>query len=125
MYKNFKLLLLKISEVVEIIIAAILTLAILVSVIYLFINVKDVFYGKLTLNEILEYSLTLVVVIEFINMLIKNTPGSVVEVILFAVARQVITSHSGALENLIGVLGVAVIFGTWKYLFVPKFNDKD
>ena len=116
---KFKKILLKISEYIELVIALILTVALVAAVIGMFANIKDILDGTRVLNETLEYALTLVVAIEFIKMLVKNTPGSVIEVILFAVARQVIISHSGALENLIGVLGVAVIFATWKFLFVP------
>ncbi len=122
---KFKKILLKISEYIELVIALILTVALVAAVIGMFANIKDILDGTKVLNETLEYALTLVVAIEFIKMLVKNTPGSVIEVILFAVARQVIISHSGALENLIGVLGVAVIFATWKFLFVPKFLDED
>lgn len=122
---KFKKILLKISEYIELVIALILTVALIAAVIGMFANIKDILDGTKVLNETLEYALTLVVAIEFIKMLVKNTPGSVIEVILFAVARQVIISHSGALENLIGVLGVAVIFATWKFLFVPKFLDED
>ncbi len=122
---KFKKILLKISEYIELVIALILTVALVAAVIGMFANIKDILNGTRVLNETLEYALTLVVAIEFIKMLVKNTPGSVIEVILFAVARQVIISHSGALENLIGVLGVAVIFATWKFLFVPKFLDED
>ncbi|OUQ60447.1 hypothetical protein B5E58_00845 [Tyzzerella sp. An114] len=122
---KFKKILLKISEYIELVIALILTVALVAAVIGMFANIKDILDGTRVLNETLEYALTLVVAIEFIKMLVKNTPGSVIEVILFAVARQVIISHSGALENLIGVLGVAVIFATWKFLFVPKFLDED
>lgn len=122
---KFKKILLKISEYIELVIALILTVALVAAVIGMFANIKDILDGTKVLIETLEYALTLVVAIEFIKMLVKNTPGSVIEVILFAVARQVIISHSGALENLIGVLGVAVIFATWKFLFVPKFLDED
>ena len=122
---KFKKILLKISEYIELVIALILTVALVAAVIGMFANIKDILDGTKVLNETLEYALTLVVAIEFIKMLVKNTPGSVIEVILFAVARQVIISHSGALENLIGVLGVAVIYATWKFLFVPKFLDED
>lgn len=125
MEKKLKHILIKISEYIELVIAIMLTIALIVSLISLFGDMKSFVDGRVGLNEALEYALTIVVVIEFIKMLLKNTPGSVIELVLFAVARQVIISHSGALENLIGVLGVAVIFATWKFFFVPKFQEED
>lgn len=125
MEKKLKHILIKISEYIELIIAIMLTIALIVSLISLFGDMKSFVDGRVGLNEALEYALTIVVGIEFIKMLLKNTPGSVIELVLFAVARQVIISHSGALENLIGVLGVAVIFATWKFFFVPKFQEED
>ncbi len=125
MEKKLKHILIKISEYIELIIAIMLTIALIISLISLFGDMKSFVDGRVGLNEALEYALTIVVGIEFIKMLLKNTPGSVIELVLFAVARQVIISHSGALENLIGVLGVAVIFATWKFFFVPKFQEED
>ncbi len=125
MEKKLKHILIKISEYIELIIAIMLTIALIISLISLFGDMKSFVDGRVGLNEALEYALTIVVGIEFIKMLLKNTPSSVIELVLFAVARQVIISHSGALENLIGVLGVAVIFATWKFFFVPKFQEED
>ena len=125
MEKKLKHILIKISEYIELFIAIMLTIALIISLISLFGDMKSFVDGRVGLNEALEYALTIVVGIEFIKMLLKNTPGSVIELVLFAVARQVIISHSGALENLIGVLGVAVIFATWKFFFVQKFQEED
>lgn len=60
-------------------------------------------------------ALTLVVGVEFVKMLILHTPESVIEVLLYAVARQIIISHESAMENLVGVLAVALIFVVKKY----------
>ena len=61
------------------------------------------------LDAILGKALTLVVGVEFVKMLILHTPESVIEVLLYAVARQIIISHESAMENLVGVLAVALI----------------
>ncbi len=123
MEKKLKHILIKISEYIELVIAIMLTIALIVSLVLLFCDIKSFITGGISLNDTLEYALTIVVGIEFIKMLLKNTPGSVIELVLFAVARQVIISHSGALENLIGVLAVAVIFITWKFFFIPRFQE--
>ena len=52
----------------------------------------------------------------FVRMLILKTPGSLVEVVMFAIARQIIISHDSALDNLIGALAVVLMFCCRKYL---------
>ena len=58
-------------------------------------------------------------------MLILHTPGAVLEVLLYAIARQVIMSHESAMENLIGVSAVAILFLIRKYCFVSSFSQGD
>ena len=65
---------------------------------------------------------TLVIGIEFIKMLIKHTPGSVVEVLLFAIARHAILAGGTALENLLTILSIAVIFAVRKFIFIESFD---
>ena len=60
--------------------------------------------GTAEFHEFLENTLTLVIGIEFIKMLIKHTPGSVVEVLLFT------------------ILSIAVIFLIRKYIFIESFD---
>lgn len=76
------------------------------------------------LDAILEKALTLVVGVEFVKMLILHTPESVIEVLLYAVARQIIISHESAMENLVGVLAVALIFVVKKYFLMNAEQKK-
>ena len=70
----------------------------------------------------MENTLTLVIGIEFIKMLIKHTPGSVVEVLLFAIARHAILAGGTALENLLTICSIAVIFVIRKFIFIESFD---
>lgn len=76
--------------------------------------------GTFELEGFMETILTLVVGIEFVRMLILHTPQSVIEVLLYAVARQIVISHDSALDNLVGVLAIATIFVIQKYLLDGK-----
>lgn len=78
--------------------------------------------GTAEFHEFLENTLTLVIGIEFIKMLIKHTPGSVVEVLLFAIARHAILAGGTALENLLTILSIAVIFAVRKFIFIESFD---
>lgn len=110
-------------KVIELIIAVLLMGGIIIS------TIATICYGTETLlnktfqlDIILEKALTLVVGVEFVKMLILHTPESVIEVLLYAVARQIIISHDNAMENLIGVSAIAVIFVVKKYLLSEDFQ---
>ncbi len=57
-----------------------------------------------------------------IKMLAKHTPGSAIEVLLFAMARQLVIGHMTPVENLLGVIAIGIIFIIRKFLFVPSFG---
>lgn len=78
--------------------------------------------GTVSYRHFLENALDLVIGIEFIKMLIKHTPGSVAEVLLFALARHMVLSGGSAVENLLTVCAIAVIFAIRKFLFVESFE---
>jgi phosphate starvation-inducible membrane PsiE len=73
-------------------------------------------------TQFLSHALTLVIGVEFIKMLAKHTPGSAIEVLLFAIARQMVVDHTSPMENLITIAAIAGLFAIRKYLFVPSFG---
>lgn len=74
-------------------------------------------------NTFLGHAFNLVIGVEFIKMLAKHTPGSAIEVLLFAIARQMVVSHTTPMENLIGIITIALIFVIRKFLFVHSFGE--
>ncbi|NDL67406.1 transporter [Anaerotalea alkaliphila] len=75
---------------------------------------------KMLSTEIfLAHSLELVIGIEFIKMLVKHTPSSAVEVLVFAISRQLITSHPDMTDVLIGVVAIAILFSIRAFLSSP------
>lgn len=78
--------------------------------------------GTTEYRHFLESALDLVIGIEFIKMLIKHTPGSVVEVLLFALSRHMVLEGGNALENLLTVCAIAVIFAIRRFLFIESFE---
>ncbi|GAE01898.1 hypothetical protein CBO05C_1588 [Clostridium botulinum B str. Osaka05] len=71
-------------------------------------------------QKFLSHLLLLVIALELALMLVKHTPNSVVEVMLYAIARKMLVYASSALEIFLGVLSLAVIFFIKKYLFSEK-----
>ena len=52
----------------------------------------------------------------------KHSPGSSLEVLLYAIARHMVVGHESALDNLISVGAIALIFVVRKFFFVPAFG---
>ena len=73
-------------------------------------------------STFLQRALDIVIGIEFIKMLAKHSPGSALEVLLYAIARHMIVGHESAVENFISVASIALIFFVRKFLFVPAFG---
>ncbi|APC80367.1 TPA: hypothetical protein ACXDAZ_001383 [Clostridium botulinum] len=71
-------------------------------------------------QKFLSHLLLLVIALGLALMLVKHTPNSVVEVMLYAIARKMLVYGSSALEIFLGVLSLAGIFFIKKYLFSER-----
>lgn len=109
----------KILHILEFLIA-IMTLIVLVGMLLLEIfkmfTVADYFS---TVDTYLHNVLTIVVGLEFVRMLIDLTPSNTTEVLIVALARQVILSHDNPLSNIASVLCIAGLFAVRRFL-IPK-----
>jgi len=70
---------------------------------------------EFSIHDFLSHILSLIIAIEFIKMLTKHTPGSAIEVLLFAIARNIIINEGSMLDSLIGVVAIAVLFAVRYY----------
>lgn len=64
--------------------------------------------------------LTIVVGLEFVRMLINLTPANTIEVLIVAIARQVIVDHSDPLSNIACVLCIGGLFAIRKFLISER-----
>lgn len=58
-------------------------------------------------------------------MFCRHDIDSAVEVLLFAVARQIVIEHMPVQESLIGIISVAILFAIRRFLFVSALDDPD
>lgn len=72
--------------------------------------------GTNGLVSVLDDAIILAIGAELIKMLCKHTPETVIEVLAFALARQLIVGHATPLENLITVAAIAALFAVRKFL---------
>jgi len=71
-------------------------------------------------DNFLSKLLNLIIGLEFARMLCKHTPGTILEVVLFATARQLIVAHTSAYATFLGVVSICIIFIIRKYLLPDK-----
>lgn len=113
------------SYILEIIISIILGVAIVILSVRLFgqmlsLTLKD--GGNEAMVNILDSAMTLAIGVEFIKMLCKHTPETVVEVLMFAIARQLVVLHTTPLENLITIVSIAILFAVRRFLLKKGFD---
>ena len=68
-------------------------------------------------TDLMETCFNLIIGVELIRMMYSHSPSTVFEVLLFAIARQIIIDHSSIWGSLVGVCAIAVLFATRKFLF--------
>lgn len=76
-------------------------------------------------TDFLMTTFNIIIGIELLKMLCRHDLDSVVEVLLFAVARSIIIEHMPILETLIGIIAIAVLFLIRKFLFVSALDKQD
>lgn len=67
-------------------------------------------------TQFLANALSLVVGVEFVKMLCQHSAQTVVEVLMFATARQMVVEHMKTTQTLIGVIAIAILFAIRKFL---------
>lgn len=114
------------TTALEFIIALILAAGIILMTFQLILS-----FGNLTdlskypnYDNMLTTCFNLIIGVEMIRMLYLHTPMTVFEVLLFAIARQIIIDHSSPGNSLLGVISIAILFATRKFLFVT-FDESD
>ena len=114
-------MLLKTAWVLELVIAAFILIVTLVQMV---LTGKDsltaLLAGQFDLDQFLVSAMNIIVGLEFMKMLVLHTPRAVTDVLLFAIARQLVVSHSTPTDTLIGVSAVALIFVIKKFLHTKE-----
>ena len=112
------------SSLLEVLLSGLVLIGLLFSVVPLIRWMPGLLFdgNEAEIRTFLERSLDIVIGIEFIKMLAKHSPGSSLEVLLYAIARHLVVGHDSAVENLLSVGAIALIFIVRKFFFVPAFG---
>ena len=112
------------STLLEISLSGLVLIGLLISIVPLIQWMPGLFIdgNDVEIRTFLERALDIVIGIEFIKMLAKHSPGSSLEVLLYAIARHMVVGHESAMENLLSVSAIALIFIVRRFFFVPAFG---
>lgn len=80
-------------------------------------SVPQLWSQQMEVMYYLESAMTLAIGIEFVKMLYTHTPETIIEILLFAISRQMIVEHLSTTETILGVGAIAGLFAVRKYLF--------
>jgi hypothetical protein len=108
----------KVTKSLEIAIALLLLAVVGIRIVEIVMAIigLDITILNMDFDRVLSISLALVISVEFVRMLCKHTPETVIDVLLFAIARQIVVYHDAPIDMLIGVAAIIGLFAAKKYL---------
>ena len=109
----------ELSYIIELLISLIVIVAVLIMAVKIVIDMCSITFlekGIDSLVLVMDKAITLAIGAELIKMLCKHTPETIIEVLAFALARQLIVGHAKSWENLITVVAIAILFVVRRFL---------
>ncbi len=109
----------EISYIIELFISLIVSIAVVILAVWIVVDMFNLAFIKNGIDSlvvILDKAITLAIGAELIKMLCKHTPETIIEVLAFALARQLIVGHAAPWENLITVTAIAILFAVRRFL---------
>ena len=111
------------SELLELAVNIIIIIAVIVAVISLWKPFMEFVQNRESAHAFLDflgYVLNVLIGIEFFKMLCKPDVDTVLEVVMFVIVRHMVVLETSSLENLLTIVGMAIIFAIKKFLKEPK-----
>ncbi len=108
----------KMTSYVELVLSVFLLLVVVALTVRLITqSVPQLWSQQMEVMYYVESAMTLAIGIEFVKMLCTHTPETIIEILLFAISRQMIVEHLSTTETILGVGAIAGLFAVRKYLF--------
>ncbi len=89
---------------------------------FLDIRLSAIISAPEMLQSYLTTAMTIIIGIEFVKMIFSYNIDTVVEVMMLAVARQMVLTHTSPTDNLLTVISVAFLFMIRKFLFIRQLD---
>lgn len=115
------------SELLELAINIIIIIAVIVAVISLWKPFMEFVQNRESAHAFLDflgYVLNVLIGIEFFKMLCKPDVDTILEVVMFVIVRHMVVLETSTVENLLTIVGMAIIFAIKKFLKEPKAETK-
>lgn len=128
MKKKLNEIIYAVSRYTEIALSAIMLaviITLIIPMIYNFFQTSILDIQPSQFTEFLSTILNLLIGVEFVKMLARHTAENLLEVLMFAIARQMVAEHLNMIETLVGVIAIAALFAVRKYLLLKPSNDKE
>ena len=112
-----------ISELLEHIMAVIVFIAILVAIFSLWEPFKEFLQNRNdahAFHNFLGSTFFIVIGIEFFKLLCNPSKHSLVEVLMFVIARHMIIEETSAMENLLSIAAIALLFFVDRFLLTES-----
>ena len=111
------------SEWLEHIMAAIVLIAIVIAIASLWEPFKEFLHTRTESGSFLEYMASvfdIVIGIEFFKLLCKPRKDTMLEVLMFLIARHMIIEHTTAVENLLSIIAISILIIVDRYFLKSK-----
>ena len=115
------------SELLELAINIIIIIAVIVAVISLWKPFMEFVQNRESAHAFLDflgYVLNVLIGIEFFKMLCKPDVDTILEVVMFVIVSHMVVLETSTVENLLTIVGMAIIFAIKKFLKEPKSETK-
>lgn len=117
--RSIERILILIENAISVITVIILSFILLFEFLNIFANPLAYMSSTGAVTSYLHEMLTIVVGLEFVKLLMHLTPANVLEVLVLAISRSIIVSHGNAMDNLVGIVCIVMLFATRRFL-IPK-----
>lgn len=117
--RSIETILILIENAISVITVVILSFILLFEFLNIFADPLAYMASTDAVTNYLHEMLTIVVGLEFVKLLMHLTPANVLEVLVLAISRSIIVSHGNAMDNLIGIACIVMLFATRRFL-IPK-----
>lgn len=120
--------LVKSANILEIIVGVILIAGIVIGIMPIIFEVAGFYLSggnNINFQHVLEQLLNIIIGVEFLKMLCRHNMDSVIEVLLFTLARKMIVEHTSSLDSLLTIISISILFMIRKFLFVKQLDKHE
>jgi len=113
-------------DLMELVMALVMVIAIVVAVVSLWGPFVEFIDGRFEHDAFLTfvgYIFNILIGIEFLKMLSHPSADTVLEVLIFLVARHMVIEDTTVIENLLSIVSIGTLFAIKKYLNLPTSKD--